>query len=46
MTLIVKPDLDIVAMNLYNQDEVSNFSGSRVTAQTDIQTDLTKIITS
>ena len=49
MTLILKPDLDMIKMYLYTKNDVPSFSSSKVIAwtdtQTDRQTDLTEIIT-
>ena len=45
MTLILKLDLDMVKMYLYTKYEVPSFSGSKVIAWTDTQTDSTEIIT-
>ena len=39
MTLILKLDLDMVKMYLYTEDEVPNYSSSKVIAWTDRQTD-------
>ena len=39
MILILKLDLDMVKMYLYNEDEVPSYSSSKVIAWTDTQTD-------
>ena len=45
MTLVLKLDLDMVKMYLHTKNKVPSYSGSKVIAWTDRQTDSSEIIT-